>query len=103
MSSTETKLVRVQRRKFYDAYGEITYFLRVPEGMTNEEIEHSHCWHDGIDKGEDYVENGVTFTCVGRIDDSDEQVIRTLESTGGVETNSVTEITEQQLAQEVQA
>lgn len=97
----ETKIVRVTRREFYDSFGEIVYFLRVPAGMTTEEIECHSCWHDGIDAGETHPENGVA--CLGRIDDSNEQVIKRLETTGGVETSEILEVTEGDLQAELQA
>lgn len=98
-SATKTKLVRVVRREFYDTFGEITYFLRVPEGMTPEEIESHNCWHDGIDAGETHPENGVA--CVGRIDDSDEMVIKRLETTGGTDFDEITVVSEEEMQEEL--
>ena len=98
-TATTTKIVRVVRREFYDSYGEITYFLRVPEGMTTEEVERHSCWHDGIDAGETHPEDGIS--CVGRIDDSDQKVIKRLETTGGVDIESIQEISEADMQEEL--
>jgi len=99
-TATETKLLRVVRREFYDAYGAITYYLRVPVGMTDKEIEQHECWHDGIDKDSSPYRDGLV--CVDRVDDSNFQVIKTLEPTGGVEVSEVTEIAEADLLLETE-
>ena len=95
-----TKLLRVVRREFYDAYGATTYYLRVPVGMTAEEIEQHDCWHDGIDKDSHPYRDGLV--CVGRVNGSDADVIATLETTGGREIDEVTEITEADLLLETE-
>jgi hypothetical protein len=99
--ATETKIVRVTRREFYDSFGEIVYFLRVPAGMTTEEIESHNCWHDGIDAGETHPENGIA--CLGRIDDSNEKVIKRLEPTRGVDFDEIREVSEEELQEELDA
>ena len=96
----ETKLVRVVRREFYDAFGATTYYLRMPVGMTAEEIEQHDCWHDGIDKDSHPYRDGLV--CVGRVNGSDADVIATLETTGGREIDEVTEITEADLLLETE-
>jgi len=102
-TATKTKLVRVHRREFYDACGNIVYFLRVPEGMTEDEIERSYCCLSGTAKGEIYKDpdSGITFTCVGRLDDSNEEVMRSIEPTGGVELVGILEISEEELQEEL--
>ena len=99
-ATAETKLVRVVRREFYDAFGATTYYLRVPVGMTAEEIEQHDCWHDGIDKDSHPYRDGLV--CVGRVNGSDADVIATLEPTDNRDTGEVTEITEADLLLETE-
>jgi hypothetical protein len=98
-TATKTKLVRVVHRAFYDAVHETTYYLRVPEGMTDKDVESFDGYREGIVAGETDTTTGIV--CVGSVDGGEQQIIESLDATGGWDIESIREISEEDMQEEL--